>query len=68
MAGKKLCTYKKYPCPDCNFCQFCVEIRCVACRRQKTESKLTMEEQIQRFEELNRDRSNPEEPIYYTDH
>ena len=56
---------KKHPCPDCHFCQFCAEIRCIACRRKKQNPKLTTEQQIDRFEEINRDRRNPQEPIYF---
>jgi hypothetical protein len=61
----KACCNKKHPCPDCNFCQFCAEIRCIACRREKSKPKLSAEEQIRRFEELNQDRQAPGEAIYY---
>jgi hypothetical protein len=67
MAKCKQCNKKKYPCPDCHFCQFCAEIRCIACRRQKSKPKLTSEEQIQRFEELNHGRTHSDQPIYYSE-
>lgn len=46
---------KKYPCPDCRFCQFCAETRCINCRRPpRTTPKLSIEEQIKLYEEINR--------------
>ncbi len=26
--------YKKHPCPDCKFCQWCSHLRCSGCRDQ----------------------------------
>ena len=46
---------KKHPCPDCHFCQFCSDSRCNPCRATgKKPRKLSMAEQIELFEELNR--------------
>jgi hypothetical protein len=67
MAKRKKSKNKKHPCPDCHFCQFCAEIRCIACRRQTTKPKLSAEEQIKHFENLNHGRAHADEPIYYTD-
>ncbi|MBI4697477.1 MAG: hypothetical protein HY758_00780 [Nitrospirae bacterium] len=30
--GKKKNKSKKYPCPDCSFCQWCSDDRCGLCR------------------------------------
>ena len=57
---------KKHPCPDCTFCQFCSETRCRACRcKSKKSRKLSTQEQIALFEEMNRGCQSPGEPIYY---
>jgi hypothetical protein len=47
---------KKHPCPDCTFCQWCGDDRCALCLRQncRREKKLSLEEQIARYEALNR--------------
>ena len=47
---------KKHPCPDCRMCQWCSDDRCRLCLRSGTgcRKKLSMAEQIARFEELNR--------------
>ncbi len=58
---------KKHPCPDCVFCQQCSETRCNACRGKKNKAlKMTVAEQIQRFETLNHELQAPEEPVYYS--
>lgn len=50
---------KKYPCPDCSFCQFCAETRCVACRSEKNRRggtacrKMSLQEQVLLYEKLN---------------
>ena len=56
---------KKHTCPDCHFCQQCSESRCQVCRSGKSrEPRLTIIEQITRFEELNKkDRTRPDRPI-----
>jgi hypothetical protein len=32
-APEELPGAKKHPCPDCKFCQWCVDSRCSLCRR-----------------------------------
>jgi hypothetical protein len=27
--------YKKHPCPDCKFCQWCPRLRCIGCLNQR---------------------------------
>lgn len=50
---------KKYPCPDCNYCQFCSEVRCNLCRGTKIRPlKLSLAEQIELYERLNREEDN----------
>jgi len=46
----------KHPCPDCRYCQWCGDDRCRLCRRSPADGarKLSMAEQISRYEELNR--------------
>ncbi len=62
----EICTEKKYPCPDCNFCQFCSETRCNACRQQTPRTpKMSIAEQIALFESINGPYRCPDEPIYY---
>jgi hypothetical protein len=34
-APEELPGAKKYPCPDCKFCQGCADSRCSLCRREK---------------------------------
>jgi len=59
-------SFKKHPCPDCNFCQFCSETRCNACRgKGSIAKKMTIREQIELFEKLNPGTNKPEGPIYY---
>ncbi len=47
---------KKHPCPDCNSCQWCSDDRCRLClpSDQACRKKMSMAEQIARYEELNR--------------
>ena len=50
---------KKHPCPDCSFCQFCAETRCLACRSERNRGKatackkLSFHEQILLYEKVN---------------
>lgn len=50
---------KKYPCPDCSFCQFCAETRCLTCRSERNRgnaaacNKLSLQEQILFYEKVN---------------
>ena len=50
---------KKYPCPDCSFCQFCSETRCCTCRSERKRGKvaagkkLSIREQILLYEKVN---------------
>ena len=45
---------KKYPCPDCRFCQWCSDDRCRICRGKKgCGRKLSSAEQIALYERLN---------------
>ncbi|GFO58210.1 hypothetical protein GMST_05350 [Geomonas silvestris] len=45
---------KKYPCPDCTFCQWCSDDRCRKCRSgAKCPRKLSQAEQIELYEKLN---------------
>lgn len=50
---------RKYPCPDCHFCQFCSEVRCRSCRDSSVQGKtglprkLSLSEQIRLYEEMN---------------
>jgi hypothetical protein len=48
--------HKKHPCPDCQFCQWCGDDRCHLCRGKTCRhgKKLSLAEQIARFEEVNR--------------
>jgi len=48
---------KKHPCPDCVYCQWCGEDRCRLCRecRPARGRKLSLAEQVARYEQLNRD-------------
>ena len=60
----KLCN--KYPCSDCKFCQFCSETRCITCRNQnKINPKMSAQEQIKLYQQINSECSFPEKPIYY---
>lgn len=50
---------KKYPCPDCSFCQFCSETRCCTCKSERkrgkaaASKKLSIQEQILLYEKVN---------------
>jgi hypothetical protein len=50
---------KKHPCPDCCFCQFCAETRCVTCKSERKRGKatacgkLSLREQILLYDEVN---------------
>ena len=47
---------KKHPCPDCKMCQWCSDTRCHVCRGQgPPEKHLSIAEQIELYERLNRD-------------
>ena len=56
---------KKHECPDCLFCQGCSPVRCNSCRQvEAPKARLSMAEQIARFERLNRDdRVRPDQPL-----
>ena len=47
---------KKHPCPDCRQCQWCSDDRCRLCLRsgEGCRKKLSMEEQIALYDEINR--------------
>ncbi|MBE2887486.1 hypothetical protein [Geobacter anodireducens] len=46
---------KKHPCPDCRFCQWCGDDRCSLCLRGCAKGKkLSLAEQIELFEKMNR--------------
>jgi len=46
---------KKHPCPDCRFCQWCGDDRCSLCLRGgKRGKKLSLAEQIELYEKVNR--------------
>lgn len=49
---------KKFPCSDCISCQWCSDDRCRLCRGKCAASgrKLTLAEQIELFESLNREK------------
>jgi len=52
---------KKYPCPDCTYCQWCSDDRCRLCRnRSACRRKLSLAEQIALYESLNRPADDPE--------
>jgi hypothetical protein len=46
---------KKHPCKDCHYCQQCSPARCSLCRCQGRESqaKLSLEEQVALYEQIN---------------
>jgi tRNA1Val (adenine37-N6)-methyltransferase len=54
---------KKFPCPDCSFCQWCSDDRCNLCRGvgHPAGRKLCQAEQIALFESLNRTPVDPGE-------
>jgi hypothetical protein len=56
---------RKHPCPDCRACQWCGDDRCRLCRRPAAAGgrKLTMAEQIARYESLNRRCRVPAPPM-----
>ncbi|MEI8355597.1 MAG: hypothetical protein WCG31_05850 [Deltaproteobacteria bacterium] len=47
---------KKHPCPDCTYCQWCSDDRCRICLGHKgsCRKKLSMQEQIELYDRLNR--------------
>lgn len=49
---------KKHPCPDCTCCQWCSDDRCRLCLRsgKGCGKKLSLAEQIELFDSLNRER------------
>lgn len=54
---------KKHPCPDCQFCQWCSDIRCAAClgHGRSSKKKLSMAEQIELYEKVNREYAEKKE-------
>ncbi|MDY0267526.1 hypothetical protein [Trichloromonas sp.] len=52
---------KKHPCPDCKMCQWCSDDRCRQCLRTGCKKKLSMAEQIELFERMNRTCEHPPE-------
>jgi hypothetical protein len=56
---------KKHPCPDCHFCQFCAETRCLTCTNERNRGKaavcrkLSLQEQIQLYERVNATDAEP---------
>lgn len=53
---------KKHPCPDCHFCQWCSDDRCRLCLGCPAGKKLSLQEQIELFESLNRSEAAREKP------
>jgi len=55
---------KKHPCPDCHFCQWCSDDRCRLCLGQgcPARKKLSLQEQIELYESLNRPEAAGEKP------
>ncbi|MDD3295591.1 MAG: hypothetical protein PHG20_12995 [Geobacteraceae bacterium] len=50
---------KKHPCPDCSCCQWCSDARCGICfRKGGGRRKLSLQEQIEAYELLNRERED----------
>ncbi|HAA05753.1 MAG TPA: hypothetical protein DCE18_20645 [Syntrophobacteraceae bacterium] len=54
----------KHPCADCHCCQFCSDARCHACRaaaggREDAPAKLSIREQIDCYNRINRKASAP---------
>ena len=50
---------KKYPCPDCKFCQWCSDDRCRICRAEAGRArKLSSAEQIALYDRLNAEKGN----------
>ncbi|ABQ25183.1 hypothetical protein Gura_0977 [Geotalea uraniireducens Rf4] len=51
---------KKHPCPDCTFCQWCSDDRCRMCLGQEEcgRQKLSLAEQIELFESMQRGRKD----------
>jgi len=50
---------KKHPCADCRFCQWCSDERCRLCQnRNCCRRQLSLAEQIELYERLNRNRKN----------
>jgi len=45
---------KKHPCADCHHCQWCSEDRCRLCLKATCVKKLSLAEQIELYEQLNR--------------
>ena len=53
------CADKKFPCPDCTFCQWCSDDRCRMCRGEKRcGKKLSIAEQLELYECINRESGN----------
>lgn len=52
----------KHPCPDCSFCQWCGDDRCALCLKPcAAKKKLSMQEQIAFYDELNSAAGKPAE-------
>ncbi|NMC74111.1 MAG: hypothetical protein GYA56_07115 [Geobacteraceae bacterium] len=51
---------KKHPCPDCRCCQWCSDSRCGVCLKRcpGARRKLSLREQIELYESLNRGAEN----------
>ncbi len=45
---------KKHPCADCHHCQWCSDDRCHLCLKETCVKKLSLAEQIELYEQLNR--------------
>ncbi|SNB44714.1 hypothetical protein [Geobacter sp. DSM 9736] len=54
MTGEAEGEGKKHPCPDCTFCQWCGDDRCRLCRAPCAKRKLSLAEQVELYEKLNR--------------
>jgi len=53
---------KKHPCPDCTYCQWCSDDRCRLClNRNACRRKLSLAEQIARYEARNIPAGDPEQ-------
>jgi len=51
---------QKHPCKDCSYCQWCSDDRCRLCLGTGcAKKKLSLQEQIELFEKLNRDPVKP---------
>jgi len=56
------CQKKKYPCDDCHHCQWCSDDRCRLCRKMNCVQKLSIAEQIERYEQLNQQQNANDSP------